>query len=116
LLGRGQGDTSVAVAAFDDLTVTAGGAPVLRCGFDARGKSGAYNAVWQSATARTADGWSVEMRLPFAAVEHAPPAPAERWRIGLGRTEPNRGAWELSCGPVFAARDFHLPQSYAPVI
>ncbi len=85
-----------------------------------------WDAVWQGAVARTPDGWSAELAIPFAAlryeaVEHP------RWRIELRRYVARRAEWDLWA---FMPRDVqgemqrygvlegleHLPESYGIVL
>ena len=84
--------------------------------YDGRGMDASYNADWEVRGARTNTGWSLEMRIPFAAVGQTQPARGAQWRLGLGRQDLGSGPAALSCWPVFAARDFHLPGSYAPMV
>jgi Domain of unknown function (DUF5916)/Carbohydrate family 9 binding domain-like len=45
--------------------------------------SNAWDGVWDSATSRTANGFSVEMRIPFRTLRFSG-APLQDWGIGLG--------------------------------
>lgn len=44
----------------------------------------AWNAVWKSATAKLADGWSFEMRIPYSAIRF-PNKDVQEWRINFQR-------------------------------
>ncbi len=82
--------------------------------FDARATDPTWNAEWQTAGARTEDGWTVELRIPFSAFGRAAPAPGERWHIAICRANRNAGGSELSCWPVFRRRAFNSPEDFAP--
>jgi hypothetical protein len=51
----------------------------------------AYEAVWQSAVARHADGWSLEMRIPFTALRYNRNA-RSHWGLQCTRYDRNSGA------------------------
>lgn len=49
-----------------------------------------WDAVWQSAVARRADGWSVEMRIPFTALRF-PKGNTQNWGVQFSRYDVNTG-------------------------
>lgn len=69
--------------------VTAGGAQIERqiAGADTETN---WDAVWQSAVARRADGWSVEMRIPFTALRF-PKVNMQNWGVQFTRYDINKG-------------------------
>ncbi len=83
--------------------------------YDGRRLDSRWTGAWTAACARTAGGWSAELRLPFV-LFGGPPAPGARWRVAIGRNDAGGGAGGLSAWPVFARRDFHLPESFAPMV
>jgi hypothetical protein len=68
-------------------------------------------AGWRAAAQRDADGWTVEMIIPYAVVEATAPRPGIPWAMQLGRQEKPRGettAW--TPGPAFS-----VPESFGEV-
>jgi hypothetical protein len=62
-------------------------------------------------------GWTVEMKIPFArlhAVPHLPPRPGDRWRFNLYRLDlPDRkNAQGQAFSPLFVG-DFHAVDRFA---
>ena len=70
-----------------DFTVSAAGVP-----YDTRNNSG-WNAGWQSAVSLQADGWTLEMHIPFTALRF-PRKAEQNW--GLQFTRYDRGTGETS--------------------
>jgi hypothetical protein len=69
--------------------VTAGGAQIERQVAGPNAETN-WDAVWQSAVARRADGWSVEMRIPFTALRF-PKVNVQNWGIQFTRYDINKG-------------------------
>jgi len=69
--------------------ITAGGAQIERqiAGPDTETN---WDAVWQSAVTRRADGWSVEMRIPFTALRF-PKGYMQNWGLQFTRYDLNKG-------------------------
>ncbi len=51
--------------------------------YDSEGRDAAANFQWDVATSLAPDGWSVEIRLPFA--QQTAPQPGDRWILGVAR-------------------------------
>ncbi len=65
-----------------------------------------FDAVWQGAAARTTDGWSAELRIPYDALGIDPAAPPERLGFNISRDHSRRTAtydWAL------------LPPPFSPI-
>ncbi len=58
---------------------------------DVRQFSSAWNARWQSAVAREADGWTLEMRIPFGALRYAGNREVHEWGLQLTRYDRSTG-------------------------
>lgn len=95
--------------------------PARRQGMDTSWDSGLQSAVKVAGTLDDASdrdqGWTVEMRIPFArlhAVPHLPPRPGDRWRFNLYRLElPDRkNAQGQAFSPLFVG-DFHAVDRFA---
>ena len=68
---------------------------------------------WQAAARKTANGWGVEMLLPFAALKVAgPPAPGTAWGFQFGRQQKGKG--EVSSWTTGAA--FNAPDRFGEVL
>ncbi|MEI6411953.1 MAG: carbohydrate binding family 9 domain-containing protein, partial [Bacteroidota bacterium] len=69
--------------------ITAGGAQIERqiAGADTETN---WDAVWQSAVTRRADGWSVEMRIPFTALRF-PKGNVQNWGLQFTCYDINKG-------------------------
>ncbi|HUM12358.1 MAG TPA: carbohydrate-binding family 9-like protein [Myxococcaceae bacterium] len=95
--------------------------PARRQGMDLSWDSGLQSAVKVSGTIDDASdrdqGWTVEMRIPFArlhSVPHLPPKPGDRWRFNLYRLElPDRKqAQGQAFSPLYVG-DFHAVDRFA---
>ncbi|WP_163868369.1 carbohydrate-binding family 9-like protein [Myxococcus eversor] len=95
--------------------------PARRQGMDLSWDSGMTSAVKVRGTLDDAsdkdDGWSVEMRIPFAKlaeVPNVPPRPGERWRFNLYRLEHHgrRTVEGQAFSPLFVG-DFHALPRFA---
>ncbi|HVP62072.1 MAG TPA: carbohydrate-binding family 9-like protein [Myxococcaceae bacterium] len=95
--------------------------PARRQGMDLSWDSGLKSAVKVSGTLDDASdrdqGWTVEMRIPFArlhSVPHVPPKPGDRWRFNLYRLElPDRkNAQGQAFSPLYVG-DFHAVERFA---
>jgi hypothetical protein len=95
--------------------------PARRQGMELSWDSGLQSAVKVAGTLDDAgdrdQGWTVEMRIPFArlhAVPHIPPRPGDRWRFNLYRLElPDRkNAQGQAFSPLFVG-DFHAVDRFA---
>ncbi len=66
----------------------------------------AWDGAWEGATAPTADGWSAELRVPFATLGVAGVAAGALWRIRLGRDGAADGPimWPLNLSNRFHER------------
>lgn len=63
-----------------------------------------WNAVWEVRTSRDAEGWSVEMAVPFKSLRH-PPGRAQVWGINFRRNVPSRNEISFLSGvPASAGR------------
>jgi hypothetical protein len=54
-----------------------------------------WDGVWEAVVTRAADAWTVEVRIPFAALDLGPQTPSA-WRFSVGRTAARRleySAW-----------------------
>ena len=76
-----------------------------------------WDGVWEGKARKDAQGWTVEMRIPFArlhSVPHVPPQPGDRWRFNLYRLEmPDRkNAQGQAYSPLFVG-DFHAVDRFA---
>ncbi|MBU1636912.1 carbohydrate binding family 9 domain-containing protein, partial [bacterium] len=67
-----------------------------------------WDAVWQSAVARSDSGWSCEIRIPFQSIRHGG-ARADGWGIGFARYIERR-AERTFWPPVDPQKDFYLSQ------
>ncbi len=63
--------------------------------FDARTGAATWDADWQAAASIEADGWNLELRIPFASMEVAPPAEGDVWGLNLCRERLAGGSREL---------------------
>jgi len=81
---------------------------------DAVGQEGAsWHGEWSAATSQRADGWDVEVRIPFAALGVAGP-PNQVWALNLCRTySTDKGAAHASWSPL--ARWFHEPEHFGRI-
>lgn len=64
-------------------SVTAAGVEIDALAFT-EDSDNTWNAVWKSKTARTSDGWNVEMRIPFSALRF-PNKAVQDWNINFYR-------------------------------
>ncbi|MEO6039235.1 MAG: DUF5916 domain-containing protein [Saprospiraceae bacterium] len=92
----GTGDWfSIGLDTWDDdqnafvFTVTAAGVQ-LESRVASNGAASNWDAVWQSAVAEQADGWSVEIRLPFTALRF-PVRDIQHWGLQLSRFDRTSG-------------------------
>ena len=69
-----------------DFTVTAAGVQA-----DARQLDGNWNASWHSSVAPRADGWTLEMSIPFSALRFAKNKPQHTWGLQLTRYDRSTG-------------------------
>lgn len=53
--------------------------------FNDQGEDDAWNAVWESATARNAEGWVVEMRIPLSQIRYETDEPVQSWGVNFVR-------------------------------
>ncbi|MBU0692568.1 hypothetical protein KKH18_12245, partial [bacterium] len=67
-----------------------------------------WDAVWQSAVARSDSGWSCEIRIPFQSIRHGG-AREDGWGIGFARYIERR-AERTFWPPVDPQKDFYLSQ------
>jgi hypothetical protein len=65
-------------------TVTAAGVQSEGTFFNENNLSNSWDAVWESAVARTDSGWSCEIRVPFQILRHGGPR-ADGWGIAFAR-------------------------------
>ncbi|HEY1907109.1 MAG TPA: carbohydrate-binding family 9-like protein, partial [Myxococcaceae bacterium] len=95
--------------------------PARRQGMDLSWDSGLQSAVKVNGTiddpSDRDQGWTVEMRIPFArlsSVPHVPPRPGDRWRFNLYRLDlPDRKrAQGQAFSPLFVG-DFHAVDRFA---
>jgi cellulose/xylan binding protein with CBM9 domain len=95
--------------------------PARRQGMDLSWDSGLQSAVKVNGTiddpSDRDQGWTVEMRIPFArlsSVPHLPPRPGDRWRFNLYRLDlPDRkNAQGQAFSPLFVG-DFHAVDRFA---
>ena len=95
--------------------------PARRQGMDLSWDSGLQSAVKVNGTiddpSDRDQGWTVEMKIPFArlhAVPHLPPRPGDRWRFNLYRLDlPDRkNAQGQAFSPLFVG-DFHAVDRFA---
>ena len=95
--------------------------PARRQGMDLSWDSGLQSAVKVNGTlddpSDRDQGWTVEMRIPFArlhSVPHVPPRPGNRWRFNLYRLDlPDRkNAQGQAFSPLFVG-DFHAVDRFA---
>jgi hypothetical protein len=70
-----------------------------RIGDDGRVRDTSWDAPWESAARRTADGWTAEMRIPLASIKYAA-GEQVTWGLNLGRSR--RRSLEVSfwAGPL----------------
>jgi hypothetical protein len=95
--------------------------PARRQGMDLSWSSGVRSAVQVRGTiddpSDRDEGWTVEMRIPFArlsSVPHLPPRPGDRWRFNLYRLDlpDRRSAQGQALSPLFVG-DFHALDRFA---
>ena len=79
--------------------------------YDSEGRDAAANFQWDVATSLTEDGWSVEIRLPFA--QQTAPQPGDRWILGVARNAVRVN--ELSAWARHH-KSFHEPQSFGTLL
>ena len=53
--------------------------------FNDQGEDFAWNAVWQSATGRSAEGWVVEIRIPLSQMRYETDEPIQTWGVNFVR-------------------------------
>lgn len=75
--------------------------------YDGRTKQASWNGAWTAKAAKLADGWSVELAVPFATVGAAP-ADGALWGLNVCVGRP--GLRALSWAPV--AGGFHEPERF----
>ena len=64
----------------------------------------AWDGDWQAGVAASADGWSVEIGIPFDSVAAGAPEPGDVWRLKIGR---DGGKREPAMWPVNPTSSFH---------
>ena len=79
--------------------------------YDSEGRDAAANFQWDVATSLAQDGWSAEIRLPFA--QQTAPQPGDRWILGVARNAVRVG--ELSTWARHH-KSFHEPQSFGTLL
>ncbi len=99
-------DTKSERRAYAHLAVNA-----LGTKYDSEGRDAAANFQWDVATSLTEDGWSVEIRLPFA--QQTAPQPGDEWILGLARNAVRVN--ELSTWARHH-KSFHEPQSFGTLL
>lgn len=90
-------------------------ANLLGAQFDAKVNDSGVNLEWSAAGARNADGWSIEVAIPFASLGVEPPKPGTAWAINFARNrwvkgEPEYLAWSAPYG------GFHRPERFGTII
>ncbi len=65
-------------------TVTAAGVQAEGTFFSENNLSNSWDAVWESAVARTDSGWSCELRIPFQILRHGGPR-SDGWGVAFAR-------------------------------
>ncbi len=58
-----------------------------------------WDAIWDSAGRITADGYQVELAIPFSSLRFPTGGAAQTWGIGFARVQPRRDRLELSSEP-----------------
>ncbi len=58
-----------------------------------------WDAIWESAGRITADGYDVELAIPFTSLRFPPGGGAQTWGIGFTRLQPRRDRLELASEP-----------------
>lgn len=71
--------------------------------------------AWSAAAGRDDDAWTLEVRVPFADLDVAPPGPGETWRLNVCRSRLPRQ--ELSAwSPTLRSSDFHVPDRFGLLV
>lgn len=58
-----------------------------------------WDAIWESAGRITADGYEVELAIPFTSLRFPPGGAVQSWGIGFTRVQPRRDRLELASEP-----------------
>lgn len=75
--------------------------------YDARGRDAGWNANWQAVAATTADGWCVEIAIPFAALGTVCPKDGTTWAANFAWDCPTGDGAVCSWAPM--AGSLHAP-------
>ncbi len=95
--------------------VSAGGAMYdSQCRQGGHVASKEWNSTARAAAAMRADGFSVELAIPFVELGLAPRSATRDWAIQVARERQAGGALELSAYMPFGG-SFHVPSTYAPL-
>ncbi|MDQ1348707.1 MAG: hypothetical protein QG573_2083 [Acidobacteriota bacterium] len=69
-----------------------------------------WDAIWDSAGRITAQGYEVELAIPFSSLRFPPGGAAQTWGIGFARVQPRRDRLELASEPVERNRNCSVCQ------
>ncbi|MEO8195512.1 MAG: DUF5916 domain-containing protein [Thermoanaerobaculia bacterium] len=74
------------------------------------GEDTSWDAIWDSAGKITADGYRIELAIPFSSLRFPPGSAAQTWGIGFTRVQPRRDRLELASEPVDRNRNCSVCQ------
>lgn len=80
--------------------------------YDGKNTDGSWNAEWQAASAVDASGYTVAMRIPFAALGVRSPREGDTWRVNFARHGPISGASSW----MWAYNGLHDPRQFGELI
>jgi len=83
--------------------------------FDQKVFSPSWNSDWKSASQKQADGYSVEMAIPFASLGVETPTPGTKWALNLTRNRTTSGTMEYLVWAV-PYGSFHSPDRLGTVV
>ncbi|MBI2844543.1 MAG: family 10 glycosylhydrolase [Armatimonadetes bacterium] len=83
--------------------------------FDAKVNNAGVNLEWQSSAAKSEDGWTMEIAIPFSSLDVKRPAPGDIWAANFGRNrwvtrEPQYLIWSVPYG------SFHRPERFGSIV
>jgi hypothetical protein len=83
---------------------------------DERNTNSDWNTIWEVQTARFAEGWTVEMMIPFKSLRYRPGSD-QVWGVNFRRIVPSKNEWSY-LSPIGAAfrREGLLKLSYAATV
>lgn len=81
--------------------------------YDGEGKDSKWHAQWQARLAVGADGWDVEMAIPFSSLAAPAPRIGEAWGLNICR---NRGPFDSNATWCPVGQLFHNPSMFGTLV